>query len=105
MGFFILQKKWLVVLEMFNSPYSADEYLQTIYQMIEKGLFSIITEKTQKKILDWFEQDIPKRERDRYCIPPIGTVFFTKTGYLLHRQIFEALHGKWSLYQYRAISF
>ena len=31
------------VLEMLDSPYSADEYLQTIYQMIDNGLFSIIT--------------------------------------------------------------
>ena len=90
------------VLEMFNSPYSADEYLQTIYQMIEKGLFSIITEEIKQKIIDWFKRDIPKL--NRYSIPPIGTVFFTKTGYLLHRQIFEARNGKWALYEYDSFS-
>jgi hypothetical protein len=69
--------------------FSADDYLTAIKGMIAKG-WLCLQEETPQIHQKATESGIPQEEH--YPIKP-GSVVFTKTGYLLHRQLRQELYG------------
>jgi hypothetical protein len=83
------------VLECWKGPdadgeddYSADQYLEAMFDLIKKGWLCI--QQTASPVNQVASAWLPQRD----AFPPsVGAVVFTKAGYLLHRHILRDLHG------------